>query len=85
MKLNSLKLVSTLAALFAVAAVADTVTGISCAQRWPWNGKVDISYSLTPYTEKTTPVFSVRFYGKIGDGETFALTTLEGDGASGLS
>ena len=84
MKLNSLKLVSTLAALFAVAAVADTVTGISCAQRWPWNGKVDISYSLTPYTEKTTPVFSVRFYGKIGDGETFALTTLEGDGASGL-
>ncbi len=37
-----------LAAVFAAAvALAATVTGVTASQRFPWNGKVDITYTLT--------------------------------------
>ncbi|MBO7447521.1 SUMF1/EgtB/PvdO family nonheme iron enzyme [bacterium] len=71
----------------AVSALADLtpsqITNISCAQRWPWNGKVDINYTLS--SSAAYPVFRVAFYGQIGNGEEFALNTLEGDGACGVT
>ena len=67
-------------------AAADVVSGITCRQRWPWNGKVDIDYTLTPEPGNTSagPVFSVQFFGKIGDGEAFTLTKVEGEGQYGI-
>lgn len=42
------KIVTLLAALFSFAAVfaAPTITGVTAQQRYPWNGKVDISYTV---------------------------------------
>ena len=67
-------------------AAADVVSGVTCRQRWPWNGKVDIDYTLSPASGNTSagPVFSVQFFGKIGDGEAFNLSTIEGEGQYGL-
>ena len=76
-----------LALTAAVSVLADLtpsqVTNISCAQRWPWNGKVDINYTLS--STSPSPVFRTAFYGQIGNGEAFALNTLEGDGACGVT
>ena len=47
--------------------------------------KVGIDFSLTKSTSKTAPVFSVKFYGRIGGGNRFELQTLEGDGATGIA
>lgn len=63
-------------------AAADVVSGITCRQRWPWNGKVDIDYTLT--SSNAGAAFNVQFYGKIGDGEAFNLTKVEGDGQYGI-
>ncbi|MBR5946659.1 SUMF1/EgtB/PvdO family nonheme iron enzyme [bacterium] len=73
-----------LLALISFEAAADVVSGISCRQRWPWNGKVDIDYTLTAQNASDGPVFSVSFYGKVGDNEPFALTKLEGEGQYGI-
>lgn len=59
-----------------------TVTSVSASQRWPWNGKVDIVYTLT--SNQSDPVFRVAFYGQIG-GSTITLNNLEGDGACGVT
>lgn len=72
-----------LLALLSFEAAADVVSGISCRQRWPWNGKVDIDYTLT--SQSAGPVFSVSFFGRIGDGEPFNLTKLEGEGQYGIA
>ena len=63
-------------------AAADIVSGVTCRQRWPWNGKVDIDYTLN--SSSAGAVFSVQFFGRIGNGEPFALSTVEGDGQYGL-
>lgn len=74
---------------FAVSVFADDepapnpVSNITAAQRWPWNGKVDINYTLT--SNEANPIFRVAFYGQIGSGEAFALDALEGDGACGVT
>ena len=60
---------------------ADLVSGVSIASRWPWEAKVDIDYTING-SEGT--VYDVAFYGKEGDGDEFALTTLSGDGAEGM-
>ena len=74
-----------LTALLTFGALAENVQNITCQQRWPWNGEVDIRYTLTKTTTKTCPVFSVKFYGKIGNGETFELTNIvDGDGYTGI-
>ena len=73
-----------LLALISFEAAADVVSGISCRQRWPWNGKVDIDYTLSSQNGNASPVFSVSFYGMIGNGEPFVLGTLKGDGQYGL-
>ncbi len=52
-------------------------------QRWPWNGKVDIDYTVT-YDDKNANVY-VGFIGKDGAANrSFPLKTLEGDGANGV-
>ena len=71
--------------LSGVALANNVASNISSAQRWPWNGKVDISYTLTATTSKTTPVFSVRFFYEDPKGNTFELTTLSGDAATGIT
>ena len=78
-----------LTAAFVVPAFADdplttnVVSNITAAQRWPWNGKVDINYTLT--SEDANPIFRVAFFGQVGSGEPFALDALEGDGACGVT
>ena len=67
-----------------VALADNAASGASSAQRWPWNGKVDISYTLTATTTKTTPVFSVKFFCEDPDTNKFELTTITGDGATGI-
>ena len=32
---------------FAAIAATPTITGVTAQQRYPWNGKVDISYTVT--------------------------------------
>ena len=59
-----------------------TVTSVTAEQRWPFNGKVDIVYTLT--SNQSDPVFRVAFYGQIG-GSTITLNNLEGDGACGVT
>ena len=52
-------------------------------QRWPWNGKVDIDYTVT-YDDANADVY-VGFVGKDGaENRSFPLKTLEGDGANGV-
>lgn len=60
-----------------------SAVSVTCHQRWPWNGKVDIDYVLQ--SEQEEPVFNIVLYGKIGEGETFRLRYLEGDGAGGVA
>ena len=73
------------AAIFLTLSVqAGPVSNVHSQQRWPWNGKVDIYYTLTKTTTKTQPVFSINFYCQIDNGAIFQLQTLSGDGASGI-
>ena len=52
-------------------------------QRWPWNGKVDIDYTVT-YDDANEDIY-VGFVGKDGAANrSFPLKTLEGDGANGV-
>ena len=52
-------------------------------QRWPWNGKVDIDYTVT-YDDANADIY-VGFIGKDGaENRSFPLKTLEGDGADGV-
>ena len=70
--------------LLAMGALGDTVSNIKFAQRWPWNGKVDIDYTLTKTTSKTSPVFSVEFYFRSNGSQPVKLQAIEGDGATGI-
>ena len=60
----------------------NTLTSVTASQRWPWNGKVDIDYTLT--SNATFPVFRVAFKGQIENGPIFVLNNLEGEGACGI-
>ena len=71
--------------LSGVALANNAASGTSSAQRWPWNGKVDINYTLTATTTKTTPVFSVSFFYEDPEGNTFELRTITGDAATGIT
>lgn len=71
-----------LVALFSANVFSATVESVTCHQRWPWDGKVEIDYALNSSAPEA--VFDVKFYGKVGEGENFILTGLEGDGASGI-
>ena len=70
--------------LSSVVLANNAASNTTSAQRWPWNGKVDISYTLTATTTKTTPVFNVKFFCEDPDENRFELTTITGDGATGI-
>jgi len=59
-----------------------TLTSVTASQRWPWNGKVDIDYTLT--SNATFPVFRVAFKGQIGNDPIFVLNNIEGEGTCGI-
>ena len=83
MKTNAQKII--LLAVFALSSFCfgNSAVSVTCHQRWPWNGKVDIDYVLQ--SEQEEPVFNIILYGKIGEGESFRLRYLEGDGAGGIA
>lgn len=75
------KLITLFAALFSYAAVfaAPTITGVTAQQRYPWNGKVDISYTVSesiPETYKTT--LKVTAIDKVAN-KTYTATKIIGD------
>ena len=70
------------AAFICLGAFANTIGSVTCHQRWPWNGKVEIDYVLN--SSNADPVFDVKFYAKVNGGASFLLTDLDGDGADGL-
>ena len=72
------------AALAGLALAENAVSDQTSVQRWPWDGKVDIDYTLTATSTKTTPVFSVKFFCKPESGEPFEVTNLEGEGFTGI-
>ncbi len=52
-------------------------------QRWPWNGKVDIDYTVT-YDDPNADIY-VGLVGKDGaENRSFPLKTLEGEGSNGV-
>ena len=59
-----------------------TLTSVTASQRWPWNGKVDIDYTLT--SNASFPVFRVAFKGQIGSDPIFVLNSIEGEGTCGI-
>ena len=70
------------AAFVCLSAFSNTVESVTCHQRWPWSGRVEIDYVLN--SANADPVFDVKFYAKVNGGESFLLTDLEGDGADGI-
>ena len=79
--MKTIKILSFLAAVITISAFADTVTSVSASQQWPWNGKVDIKYTLN--SEAANPSFNVRFYWKTGEGSDNSIpnSKISGDGA----
>ena len=58
----------------------DIVSDVNISSRWPWEGKVDIDYTIGG---KTNVPCNVAFFGRGDKDKEFALTTLSGDGAEG--
>lgn len=82
---NNMRIYFLISAAFAINAATAAVSNISLAQRWPWNGKVDITYTLKPDIQTATPVFTLAFTGRIGGGTEFPLASIEGDGVAGIT
>ena len=85
-KIKSLIAVLTIIALSSFSAKADgIVSNVNCLQMWPFDRSVVINYTLT--STSTNPVFNVKFYGSLDNGETtFNLAengTITRDGANG--
>lgn len=56
------------------------VNDVNISSRWPWEGKVDIDYTIGG---KEDVPCTVAFFGRGDKDKEFALTTLSGDGAEG--
>ena len=83
---KSLLAVLAIVALSAFSAKADScVSNVNCLQMWPFDRSVVINYTLT--SNSAEPVFDVKFYGSLDNGETtFDLAekgTITRDGANG--
>ncbi|MBR5946947.1 formylglycine-generating enzyme family protein, partial [bacterium] len=83
---KSLLAVLAIVALSAFSAKADScVSNVNCLQMWPFDRSVVINYTLT--SNSAEPVFDVKFYGSLDNGETtFDLAekgTISRDGANG--
>ena len=72
---------SLLSAVFVLSARAEVLKSVEIRSRTPWEGKVDIDYVVEGGEDDRE--YTVAFFGKEGDGEAFALTTLSGEGANG--
>ena len=72
---------ASLLCLLAAQVRAEELSEVKIATRWPWEGKVDIAYTISGGSP--TQVYNVAFYGQGDGGETFLLKTLSGDGANG--
>ena len=80
-----MKKIISLTLLFTGILLADNAaSNTKSAQRWPWNNKVDINYTLTATTTNAAPVFRVNFFGLDPEGNEIDLMTLSGDGKSGI-
>jgi Uncharacterized conserved protein len=78
-KTKHLAVILCLSLLISFVARGNVVSNISCTQRWPWNGKVDIDFTLSNDLHYDIPVFKLGFYGQIGDGPSFPLKSVTGD------
>lgn len=59
-----------------------TITSVTISRRWPWNGKVDIDYTLTTAPEGTKASISVSGHDGVLN-RTLTATSLSGVGADG--
>ena len=60
---------------------ADAIN-VSAYQRWPWNGKVDITFTIPEPDTDETRIYAIEYYVSIDGGEPIALNAIEGDGAN---
>ena len=75
-------LLTVMAVLTASFVFAEAVN-VTAYQRWPWNGKVDITFTIPEPDTDETRIYSVEYYVSIDGGEPIPLTAIEGDGVGG--
>ena len=73
-------IISLAAALLSVSALADAIN-VTAYQRFPWNGLVDITYTIPESAEEGTRYYAVDFYVSIDGSEPIAISAVTGDGA----
>lgn len=73
-------IISLAAALLTVSALAEAIN-VTAYQRFPWNGLVDITYTIPESAEEGTRYYAVNFYVSIDGGEPVAISAVTGDGA----
>ena len=76
-------LLTVMAVLTASFVFAEAVN-VTAYQRWPWNGKVDITYTIPDTGSAITPIYEVKFYVSINGGSPTLISAVEGEGASGI-
>ena len=74
-------LLTVMAVLTASFVFAEAVN-VTAYQRWPWNGKVDITFTIPEPDTDETRIYSVEYFVSIDGGEPIALNAIEGDGAN---
>ena len=74
---------ATLAATAAHAATSITVDSVT--QRWPWNNKLDITYTVTGGQDVSTSTFKKIVFTAIIDGTTYTIDGVTDVGASANS
>ncbi len=74
-------IVSLASAILTVSALADAIN-VTAYQRFPWNGKVDITYTIPESAFEGTRYYAVEFYLSIDGGDPVAISAVEGDGAN---
>ncbi len=70
------------AALPSTASAATTITVDSVVQRWPWNNKVDITYTVADGQDVAQDVYRRIVFTAVIDGETYAIDGTTEVGAS---
>ena len=76
----------TVAGILALGASATpSVTIDSVLQRWPWNNKVDITYTVTDGQDVSRGVFCKLVFNATIDGQTYEIDGVTNVGASASS
>ena len=70
------------AALANAASAATTITVDSVVQRWPWNNKVDITYTVADGQDVARGVYRRIVFTAVIDGQTYAIDGTTDVGAS---